>query len=127
MEEIVKKIEKKKDIEMALNIYNELRNSLRHIENVILALLSIFIAFPTLLKILEVKLEVAIIVIAYLGLIAEILVLCYYIKIKNFIKRTRNIIIEDPMDVDKEDIVEFLPYLLTIIASWIVIILIILS
>jgi hypothetical protein len=125
MEEIIKKIEKTKDKGMALNFYNELRNSLRHIENYIITLPSVFIAFITLLRILGIKLELAIIIVSFLGLFIEINALYYYIKTKNFIKRIRNIIIEDPMD--KEDILDLLPLLLYLIASWIVTILIIIS
>jgi hypothetical protein len=125
MEEIIKKIEKTKDKGMALNFYNELRNSLRHIENYIITLPSVFIAFITLLRILGIKLELAIIIVSFLGLFIEINALYYYIKTKSFIKRIRNIIIEDPMD--KEDILDLLPLLLYLIASWIVTILIIIS
>jgi hypothetical protein len=64
------------------------------------------------------------IAIGFLGLIIEVDALYYYIRAKNFIKRVRNIIIEDPMNIDKEDILEFLPYLLMAIIAWIVFIVI---
>jgi hypothetical protein len=125
-EEIINKIEKEgyKDKEKVWNTYNDLKNSLRHIENFIIALPSLLATFYTLLRFLGMRTEIAIIIIDFLGLIAEILVLYYYIKTKNFIKRVRNIIIEDPMNIDKEDILEFLPYLLMAIIAWIVVILI---
>jgi small-conductance mechanosensitive channel len=126
MEEIIKKIEKKgyKDKEMVWNTYNDLKNSLRETKNTIYMLPNLLIAFSTLLRFLGVKTELMMIAIGFLGLIIEVDALYYYIRAKNFIKRVRNIIIEDPMNIDKEDILEFLPYLLMAIIAWIVFIII---
>jgi small-conductance mechanosensitive channel len=125
-EEIINKIEKKgyKDKEMVWNTYNDLKNSLRETKNTIYMLPNLLIAFSTLLRFLGVKTELMMIAIGFLGLIIEVDALYYYIRAKNFIKRVRNIIIEDPMNIDKEDILEFLPYLLMAIIAWIVFIVI---
>jgi ABC-type bacteriocin/lantibiotic exporter with double-glycine peptidase domain len=88
IEEIINKIEKKgykADEELALNIYNELRNSLRRIENSIIALLTIFTSLLILFKMLEIKLELAMIFISFLWLYA-IGSYYYYFKRRKFLK-----------------------------------------
>jgi hypothetical protein len=132
-EEIIKKIEKKgykEDKELALNIYNELKTSLRHRENIIIALPSIFATLFTLLKILEIKIESTIIFFGFLGLLIGIRSIYYYSKEEKLLKKLTNIIIEDPMDKEDIEVLKELlvdPLIWYSIAMWILVFIIILS
>ena len=113
---------------MALNIYNELRNSLRHIENSIIVLLTIFTSLLTLFKMLEIKLELAMIFISLLWLYAGIGSYYYYSRKEKLLRRLTNIIIEDPMDKEDMEILKDTFYwLLLIIGVFILQLLIIFS
>jgi hypothetical protein len=133
MEEIINKIEKKgykEDKELALNIYNELKASLRYRENIIIALPSIFLTLFTLLKILEIKIESTIIFFGFLGLLIGIRSIYYYSKEEKLLKKLTNIIIEDPMDKEDIEVLKELlvdPLIWYSIAMWILVFLIILS
>jgi len=98
-EEIIKKIEKKgykEDKELALNIYNELKTSIRHEETFFTTLLSIFLALLMLPK----EFGLMKILIEFSFLFALVKSLYYYYKAKKLLKKLSLIIIEDPMDKD---------------------------
>jgi cell division protein ZapA (FtsZ GTPase activity inhibitor) len=84
---------------------------------------SLLLALFTLFKILEIKTELAMIIIGFLGIIAEINILYYYLKTEKLIKRIENIILEDPMEEwIKKALKDLFPTLLIIIILWIAII-----
>ncbi|MEM3406856.1 MAG: hypothetical protein QXY18_00185 [Nitrososphaerota archaeon] len=114
MEEIIKKIEKTKDKELALKFFNELTTSLRHIENIIIALPTIFTTLFALLKMLEIKIDLAIEFFGFLGFLALIKNGYNHLKTKKLLKELINILSEDP-SMNKEDIkilIEELPLIL---------------
>ena len=117
MKEIIKKLKERKDKEIMISIFNELITSLRHIENIIIALLTFLIALPTLFKMLEIKLELAIIFFSFFGLFAGIGSYIRYSKTEKLLKELMDMIAEDPMDKKDIEILKDTIYWLILIIS----------
>lgn len=97
MRKIFEKLEEKgyrADKELVLNIFNELRNSMRHDEVVFISLPSLLLA---LLSLPGLRLE-SVAVILFVFPAAWILAMLRYVKTRTFFRRLTAIIGEDPMD-----------------------------
>ncbi|MFH7860148.1 MAG: hypothetical protein QW631_03655 [Candidatus Aenigmatarchaeota archaeon] len=99
MKEIIEKIEKSHRIELAISIYDRLESSLEHIENTIIALISISTIFYAILeKILMIESYLTMYITISLFLILMIERYHCYWKTEKLLRKLKNIILEDPME-----------------------------
>lgn len=123
MKEIVEKLVEKgyeADKELALNLYNELRSSLRHDETIFVALPSILIALFGLLGLrLDVGGLIALLVFSLMLALTSV----RYVATRTLLRRVVEMISRDPMDeYDRETWLFLVAYL----SLWIVPILVLL-
>jgi len=128
MKEIIEKLKERRDKELIISIFNELTTSLRHLENIIIALPTILATLFALLKMLEIELKLPIVFFSFLGLLVGTKIYFNYSKQEKLLKELIDIIAEDPMDEkDLEVLKDTFHWLLFIIAMFMLQLLIIFS